>query len=70
MLAALKIQDLIKSLNWYTFKKKPAAKNRLPLHAYKIHNQQHYIRKLISIPADTADPITPATLGAMACMSR
>lgn len=29
-----------------------------------------YIRKLSSVPAATAEPITPATLGAMACISK
>lgn len=30
----------------------------------------HQPKKLRSTPAATADPITPATLGPMACMSR
>jgi|GEM_PF-3131839 len=37
------------------------------------HYQQNffaYIKKLSKIPAATAEPITPATLGAMACISR
>ena len=29
-----------------------------------------YIKKLSNIPAPTADPITPETFGAMACISR
>ena len=31
---------------------------------------KYYIKKLKSIPAPTAEPITPETLGAIACISR
>ena len=33
-------------------------------------NRKVYSRKLIIMPAATAEPIIPATLGAIACMSR
>jgi hypothetical protein len=33
-------------------------------------NRNGYSRKLIMMPAATADPITPATFGAMACTIR
>jgi hypothetical protein len=44
--------------------------DRADLHALAALNKKVYIKKLIMMPAATAEPITPATFGAMACMIR
>ncbi|SDB82997.1 hypothetical protein SAMN05216323_100247 [Williamwhitmania taraxaci] len=45
-------------------------KKRPPCRAASILNYLDYDRKLSKIPAATALPITPATFGPMACISK
>lgn len=51
-------------------KKKPPRHPALKVCPFSFENVYFYIKKLNRIPAATADPITPETLGAIACISR